>query len=142
MMKARLVIVALLSLAVALPAFGKTYKTSYPIACSELWPAVKDTLGNPDNHYDVVAMDDSAMHAEYDVRHAAHVTISGAILQRINKVTLVPQGTGCEMQVVSNWSGIEHNDRSDFKNRVDASLAKLKTAPPAQPPAEPAIPVK
>ena len=140
MMKARLVIVALLSLAVALPAFGKTYKSTYPVACSELWPAVKDTLGNPDNHYDVVAMDDSAMHAEYDVRHAAHVTITGAILQRINKVTLVPQSAGCEMQVVSNYSGWEHNDREDFKKRVDDALAKLKETPPQ--PAKPESPAQ
>ena len=141
MMKARLVIGALLSLALALPAFGKTYKTTYPVACSELWSAVKDTLGNPENNYEVVASDDTQMHADYNVKHAAHVTITGAVLQRTNHVTLVPEGAGCEMQVVSNWSGIEHSDRSDFKKRVDDSLAKLKAAPVAQP-AEPVVPVK
>lgn len=132
-MKPRLVIITLLSLGLALPVFGKTYKTKYPVACNELWDAVKDTLGNPDNHYEVVASDDAQMHADYNVKHAAHVTVSGAILQRTNHVTLVPQGTGCEMQVVSNWSGIEHSDRSDFKTRVDESLEKLNAAPPLQP---------
>jgi len=132
--------VAVLALALAAPGFGKTYKTTYPVSCSDLWPAVKDALANPDNHYEVVASDDTQMHADYNVHHEAHVTISGAILQRMNKVTLVPQGTGCEMQVVSNWSGVEHSDRSDFKRRVDESLARLK-APPAQP-AEPTMPVK
>jgi hypothetical protein len=132
-MRPRLTILVLLSVALALPAFGKTYKTKYPVACSELWSAVKDTLGNPENHYEVVASDDAQMHADYNVKHAAHVTVSGAILQRTNHVTLVPQGTGCEMQVVSNWSGIEHSDRSDFKDRVDKSLAKLKGATPSPP---------
>jgi len=141
MVKTRLVVVALMSLALALPAFGKTYKSTYPVACSDVWAAVKDTLGNPENNYDVKQIDDNAMHADYDVKHAAHVTVTGAILQRTNKVTLVPDGAVCEMQVVSNWSGIEHSDRSDFKKRVDESLAKLKAAPPSQV-AEPAVPVK
>ena len=140
-MKTRLVVVALLSLAFALPAFGKTYKSTYPVSCNEVWTAVKDTLSNPESNYEVKQIDDNAMHADYDVKHAAHVTISGAILQRTNKVTLVPQGAVCEMQVVSNWSGIEHSDRSDFKKRVDESLAKLQAAPPF-PVAEPAAPVK
>ena len=58
MMKTRLVVVALLSLALALPAFGKTYKSTYPVPCSDVWGAVKDTLSNPEN-YDVVESDDS-----------------------------------------------------------------------------------
>jgi len=141
-MKMRFVIVALISLVLALPAFAKTYKTTYPNSCSEVWNAVKDTLGNPDNNYDVKASDDAQMHADYDVKHAAHVTITGAILQRQNHVTLVSKGDAvCEMQVVSNFSGWEHADRGDFKKRVDESLVKLKSATPAQP-AEPAAPVK
>jgi len=134
MAKMRVAVLVLLSLVLVVPAFAKTYKSTYPVACSDLWSAVKDTLGNPDNHYEVLASDDAQMHADYNVKHAAHVTITGAILQRTNKVTLVPEGAAiCEMQVVSNWSGIEHNDRSDFKQRVDESLAKLKGAAPSQP---------
>lgn len=128
----KFVVAALMLLTLAVPAFGKTYKSTYPDPCSELWPAVKDTLSDAE-HYAVKTSDDAQMHAEYDAKHAAHVTISGAILQRTNKVTLVPKGTGCEMQVVSNWSGVEHNDREDFKTRVDESLAKLKAAKPAEP---------
>jgi len=139
MMKTRLAVGALLSLALALPAFGKTYKNTYSIPCSQLWPAVKDTLSNPDNHYEVKASDDAKMHADYDVHHAVHADVSGAVLQRTNKVTLVPKGTGCEMQVVSNWSGWGHNDQGDFKKRVDEALANPKAAKPAEPtkPAEP-----
>jgi len=140
-MKTRLVLAALMLFALDLPALGKTYKSAYPVPCSDLWAAVKDTLSNPQNNYEVKEIDENAMHADYDVKHAAHVTISGAILQRTNKVTLVPQGAACEMQVVSNWSGIEHSDRSDFKKRVDESLAKLKGAPASQP-VEPTAPVK
>ena len=92
------------SMCLVLPAFGKTYKTTYPVACTEVWPAVKSTLGNPDN-YNVTVSDDHKMAAEYDVKHSAHVNISGALLQRKNHVTLLPKGTGCEMQVVSNYSG-------------------------------------
>ena len=127
----RSVIVALISFIVAVPALGKTYKSTYPDPCSEVWSAVKDTLSNPDN-YNVTASDDAKMTADYDPKHAAHVNVSGALLQRKNHVTLVSQGTGCQMQVVSNYSGWEHNDQGDFKTRVDQSLAKLKGASPAE----------
>ena len=122
----RSAVVVLITLSVAVPAFGKTYKTSYPDACSAMWPAVQAVVNNPDN-YDVVSRDDAAMTVTYDVKHAAHVNITGAILQRKNKVTLVPEGNGCQMQVVSNYSGWEHNDQSDFKTRVEEALTKLKT---------------
>ena len=140
MMKTRLVVVVLISLALALSAFGKTHKSTYPVACSDVWGAVKDTLSNPEN-YSVVESDDTQMTAIYDVKHAAHVNISGAALQRKNHVTLVAKGAGCEMQVVSNYSGWEHNDKGDFKQRVDEALAKLKAAPPAQA-AKPEAPAK
>jgi len=133
MRKTEVVFICAFLIVVAVPVFGKTYKTTYPVACSELWPAVKDTLGNPDNHYDVKLNDDAAMHAEYDVKHEAHVTITGVFTQRENKVTLVPKGNACEMQVVSNFSGWEHTDRGDFKKRVDESLVKLKNPQPAKP---------
>ena len=133
MSKAKFVVLALLILAVALPAFGKTYKSTYPVACSQVWPAVKTVLGVQEN-YTVDQTDDATMTAAYDVKHQAHVNISGAILQRKNKVTLVTEGTGCQMQVVSNYSGWEHNDQGDFKKRVDDALANPNAKPPSAPP--------
>lgn len=140
MMKTRLAVVGLMSLALSVPAFGKTYKSTYPVPCGEVWGGVKDTLSNPEN-YTVVESDDTQMTASYQVKHSAHVTITGALLQRKNRVTLVSKGAVCEMQVVSNYSGFEHNDRDDFKKRVDESLAKLKSATPSQP-AKPEDPAK
>jgi hypothetical protein len=131
--------VTLIMLALAAPAWGKTYKSTYTISCSELWPAVKDALSNPDNNYQVTENDDAQMAASFEVKHAAHVTITGTILQRTNKVKLVPLGTACELQNVSNFSGWEHNDRGDFKKRVDESVLKLKSPAPAEP-AKPAAP--
>jgi hypothetical protein len=140
MMKTRLMVVTLVSLALALPAFGKTSKNTYPVACSELWGAVKDVLSNAEN-YNVEESNDTLMAATYKVKHAAHVTVSGAVLQRANHVSLVSKGTECEMQVKSNYSGFEHNDSSDFRKRVEESFAKLKGAKPAEP-APPAAPAK
>jgi hypothetical protein len=105
-----------------------------------VWAAVKDTLGNQEN-YAVDQSDDATMTAAYHPKHAVHVTITGAALQRTNHVTLLTKGAACEMQIVSNYSGFEHNDRDDFKKRVDESLAKLKSAPPAQP-TKPEAPAK
>ena len=140
MMKTRHVVVALISLALALPAFGKTSKNTYPAPCSELWGAVKDVLGNAEN-YNVEDSNDTLMTATYKVKHAAHVTVSGAVLQRANHVTLVSKGTECELQVKSNYSGFEHDDSGDFRKRVEESFAKLKEAKPAEP-AQPAAPAK
>jgi len=139
MIKTRVAVVALMLLILALPAFGKTYKSTYPVACSEVWAAVKDTLNRPEN-YSVVESDDVKMTASYNVKHSAHVNVSGALLQRTNHVTLISKGTECEMQVVSNYSGWEHNDREDFKKRVDDALAKLKETPPQ--PAKPESPAQ
>ena len=135
MMKARLVWAALLLLALALPAFGvgnKTYKNAYPVPCSELWSAVKAALANPDNYKDVQS-DDEKMTADYNVKHSIHWSISGAINQGKNQVSLSPTGNTCEMSVVSMYSGLSHNDQGDFKKRVDAALAKQKDTPQAQP---------
>lgn len=140
MTKTRLVVLALLSLALALSAFGKTHKSTYSDPCSEVWGAVKDTLNHPEN-YSVVGTDDAQMTASYNVKHAAHFTVAGAALQRTNHVTLVSKGAECEMQVVSNYSGFEHNDSGDFKTRVDESLTKLKAAKASEP-AKPEAPAK
>jgi len=128
----RFVVVALMALILVVPAFGGVHKDAYPVACSELWAAVKDTLGNAEN-YSIVTTDNNQMTASYDVKHAVHTSIAGAALQRTNSVALNPQGSGCEMQVHSNYSGWNHSDAGDFKKRVDESLAKLKAAKPSEP---------
>jgi hypothetical protein len=138
MAKTRLLFLALMSLALALPAFGKTYKSTYPVPCSEVWGAVKDTLSNPEN-YAVAESDDTKMTASYNVKHSVHVNVTGAVLQRTNHVTLVSKGKGCEMQVVSNFSGWEHDDKGDFKKRVEEFLAKPKASIPSES-AKPAAP--
>lgn len=129
-MKRTQIVVALLSLAVAAPALAKTYKYSYPNACSEMWPSVKATLADAE-HYAQVMPDDEKMTAEYQPKHDVHVDVTGVLLQRINHVTLLPSGNGatCEMQIVSNYSGWGHDDKADFKKRVDESMVKLKAAP-------------
>jgi len=135
MTKMRFAVVALMSLAVVLPAFGagdKTYKNTYPVPCSEVWSAVKVALANPDNYKDVQS-DDEKMTAEYNVKHSIHWSVIGAVNQGKNHVSLAPNGTSCEMSVVSMYSGLSHNDQGDFKKRVDAALATLKNPPPAQP---------
>jgi hypothetical protein len=52
--------------------------------------------------------------------------------QRPNTVSLSPQGTGCEMEVQSNYSGFEHNDAGNFTKCVNESLATGKETTPAE----------
>jgi hypothetical protein len=134
-MKMRLAVVAMLVLALALPAFGagkKTYKSTYSVPCSDLWGAVKVALGNPDNYKDVQS-DEDKMSADYNVKHSVHWSVIGAVNQGKNQVSLVPIGTTCEMSIVSMYSGLSHNDQGDFKKRVDEALATLQAPKPAEP---------
>lgn len=123
-------------------AFGETYKTPFSVACGEVWPAVKATLADQE-HYAKVIINDGTMNADYQPKHTVHVDISGTLLQRMNHVKLVPKDAGCEMQVVSNYSGWGHNDEGDFRKRVADNMTKAKTPgaqPAAAPVAEPAKP--
>ena len=122
-------VIAFMTLIFAVPAFSKAHKDSYPQPCSELWTAVKDTLSNPDNYTVEGTPDDAKMTASYNVKHAVHASITGAVMQRTNQITLISKGTGCEMQVVSSFSGLAHDDAGDLKKRVEESLAKGNTKP-------------
>jgi hypothetical protein len=128
----RFAVVAFILSAFALPAFSGTHKEAYPNTCGEVWGAVKDILGNPEN-YTIKIADDAHMTASYSVKHSAHVTITGALRQRPNTVSLSSTGTGCEMTVKSNYSGFEHNDAGDFTKRVKESLAKLSGSAASEP---------
>ena len=142
-MKMRLAVVVVAMLALTLPAFSagnKTYKTTYPVPCSEVWGAVKVALGNPDNYKDVQS-DEDKMTADYNVKHSIHMSVIGAVNQGKNSVSLLPTGTTCEMSVVSMYSGLSHNDQGDFKKRVDEALTKLQASNPAEP-TKPEMPVK
>jgi len=100
----RFAMVAFILSAFAMPAFSGTHKETYPNACSEAWTAVKNTLGNSEN-YTVKIADEAGMAVTYNVKHAAHVTITGALRRRPNTVSLSSTGTGCVMEVQSNYSG-------------------------------------
>jgi len=118
----KLLVVAFISFIAVAPALGKVHKDEYSVPCSELWSAVMDTINNS-GHYSLVLADDKQMTASYH--------ISGAIHSRDISVHLEPQGTGCEMQTSTAFSGLMQNDAGDFKTRVDQSLAKLKGSPAA-----------
>lgn len=136
-------VLALVVLAFCLPVSGagnKTYKTTYPVPCNELWSAVKLALANPDNYKDVQS-DEDKMTAEYNVKHSIHWSVIGAVNQGKNHVSLAPVSGKCEMSVVSMYSGLSHNDQGDFKKRVDESLARQQ-APKSAESANPTPPAK
>lgn len=141
MKTARLVFAVLMPVALALPALGETYKYAYPDPCNVMWNAVRDTLSHKDQ-YNVKKTDDAKMNADFQPKHDVHFDVSGVILQRENHVRLAPKGPGCEMDVVSNYSGWGHDDQGDFKKRVEASLAKIKSGTTTAPekPSEAAAP--
>ena len=120
----RPMLLALISLMVAVPAFGKLHKDSFPVPCNQLWDAVQDTIKNSGNYTPVLA-DNTQMTASFH--------IGGAIHSRDLSVHLEPQGAGCEMQTQTSFSGVFQSDAGDFKSRVEQSLAKLKGAQTSEP---------
>lgn len=102
----------------AIPAFAKTHKELFEVSCSELWPAVKDTLRNS-GKYGIIGIDNGEMTASYNI---------GGFLtgKRINSLVLNRKGKQCEMQVQTSFSGLVNNDEKDLVKRVKESLAKLR----------------
>lgn len=115
---ARCIVFLLLLLGFSLPAFGKGHNDIYPVPCSDLWNAVKDTLGNTSN-YNLVTSDDSEMTASYMVQNEPR--------QRVNSVRLSPANPGCELKIDSPDTGYG-DDRTSFQKRLNKSLAKVQAA--------------
>lgn len=124
----RLTTMVLTLLLAAGTALGKTHKDDYPVSCTTLWVAVKDTVRNS-GKYGIIGIDSNEMTASFNIGG----TWTG---KRINSVVLNAKGdAACEMQVQTAFSGLANNDYGDFKKRVDDSLAKQKAAAPAVTPA-------
>lgn len=114
---------------------SKPYVYSYPSSCDQVWSAVKTVLADKD-HYNLHNSDDAQMSAGYQPKHEIHTSITPLLTQKENQVKLTVSGSGCDMEVVSSYSGMTHDDQSDFKKRVDSALAKA--AAPDASPAKPA----
>jgi hypothetical protein len=123
------IVLCILLLSFAVPTFASTHKDNYSVPCSELWRALKDTLRNS-GKYGIIAIDNEEMTASYNMGG----NLTG---KRINSAVLNSKdnGASCELQVQTAYSGLVNNDAGDLKKRVDESLAKLKNAPPENPPA-------
>jgi hypothetical protein len=121
-------ILAVLFMLLATPSFCKSHTDTYPVACTVLWPAVKDVLRNS-GKYGIIGIDNTEMSSSFNIGG----TLGG---KRINSVVLTAKGNTCEMQVQTAYSGLAHNDYGDFKKRVDEALAKMQAQQPP-PAAEP-----
>jgi len=133
------IIIVILLLALASPAFASTHRDVFNVPCNELWRAVKDTLRNS-GKYGIIAIDNAEMTASYNMG-------GNLMAKRVNSAVLNSKdnGASCELQIQTAYSGLVNNDAGDMKKRVDESLTKLKGQPleaasassgqPAAPPA-------
>ena len=119
------VLTTLCLLACAAPALAKTHSYIYPMPCSQLWPAVKDTLRNS-GKYGILGIDSTELTASYNIGG----NLGG---KRTNSLVLNTKDGGCELQVQTSYSGITHDDAGDLKKRVDESLAKMGGSQAAKP---------
>lgn len=98
-----------------IPAFAGTPKA--PVPCSDLWPAVKTTLGNGKN-YIVVAMDSEEMKANFVVK--------GALYPQMNLVQLKDKKKGCDLELRIGFTGAD--DEAAFRSRVRRVFKKMTAA--------------
>ncbi len=98
-----------------IPAFAGTPKA--PLPCSELWPAVKATLGNGKN-YIVEAMDSEEMKANFVVK--------GALYPQMNLVQLKDKKKGCDLELRIGFTGAD--DEAAFRSRVRRAFKKMTAA--------------
>lgn len=110
----------LLLFSLTIPAFAGTPKA--PLPCSELWPAVKATLGNGKN-YIVVAMDSEEMKANFVVK--------GALYPQMNLVQLKDKKKGCDLDLRIGFTGAD--DEGAFRTRVHRAYKKMTAAKVAAP---------
>jgi hypothetical protein len=104
----RMVVVALMLVTAVGPTFAKTHKDMYPVSCSTLWPAVKDTLRNS-GKYGILGMDSAEMTATYSMG------IGSIGQKRTNSVVLNVKGdSSCEMVVQSGYSGFTNDDAGEI----------------------------
>ena len=106
-------------------AFAKTHSDVFNVPCPALWSAVKDTLRNS-GKYGIIGIDNDEMTASYNIGGF----LSG---RRTNSVVLNAREGGCELQVQTVYSGVEHTDAGDLKKRVEQSLAKQQQGIAASP---------
>ncbi len=118
----RIVLVILL-LTLAAPAFASTHRDLFNVPCNELWRALKDTLRNS-GKYGIIAIDNAEMTASYNMG-------GNLMAKRVNSAVLnnKDNGASCELQVQTAYSGAFNNDAGDLKKRVNESLVKLKGEP-------------
>jgi hypothetical protein len=110
---------------------ASTHRDLYNAPCNELWRALKDTLRNS-GKYGIISIDNDEMTASYNMG-------GNLMAKRVNSAILnnMDNGTKCELQIQTAYSGAFTNDAGDLKKRVDESLTKLKNEPLPNPAAAP-----
>ena len=109
----------------ATPAFAKPHSDVYPVACNDLWDAVKDTLANPGN-YSYVSAEDSELKATFVIVGSQH--------QAVNSVQLnAPDAGTCTLQIQLGYAAYGIDDEGLLRKRVAHTLDKLKATKPAAP---------
>ena len=113
-------LVILLLLITGGSAFASEQKDMYSMPCSTLWPAVKATVSNS-GYYAIVMIDNAEMAASFAIGVGQGLRIESVVLN-------AKAGDSCEMQVQPLYQPGLSNDGNDFKKRVDATMAYLKSA--------------
>jgi hypothetical protein len=117
-------IVVFFALVFSTPTFAKSHDV-FPMSCDDLWTAVKDTLGNP-NDYNVIAVDEAAQKASF--------VVVGETTPYRDMVALAAKGGECSMKLTVLQVGPDNSDERGFRKRLAKSLARLQAGAPGEKP--------
>lgn len=113
-------ILLLFMLSCIVPLWGKPKPATreYPFPCGQVWLATRDAVKN---HYDVLNLSDAERAGSFT---------TGSIWTGVRPLTfaLSEAGRNCVVSVTGHFSGITHNDKGDFFDRIQTALKAQSAA--------------
>jgi len=102
------VVVCLFVLSVPAMSKPKPATRTFNAACAEVWKATKTTVKD---HYDVLSLNDQEQSGSFT---------TGSAWTGVRPIAFSLSGTGntCVVSVTGHFSGLIHNDKGDFFNRI------------------------
>ncbi|HZP22821.1 MAG TPA: hypothetical protein VFB04_05200 [Terriglobales bacterium] len=119
-MKSLTIAVCLLAMAIPATAKPKPKVQKFNANCADVWEAAKIAV---QEHYDVLTLNDQTRSGSFTTGSiwtgVRPLTFS---LRDSGPISTLTSETGCEVSVTGHFSGLIHNDKAAFFNRLSVAL--------------------
>ncbi len=130
-MKSLLIAITLLAIGVPAASKPKPKVQKFNASCADVWEATKIAV---QEHYDVLAINDQTRSGSFTTGSVwtgvRPLTFS---LRDAGRISTLTSETACEVLVTGHFSGLIHNDKGAFFDRISVALrsymeGKIKAA--------------